>query len=622
MAFPENTVNDTGIKHIWDKVTAALSGKVDKVSGKGLSTNDYTTAEKDKLAGIESGAQVNPTIDSALSGTSTNAVQNKVVKSALDGKANTGDIPTVNNKTITIQLNGTTIESFTLNQSSNETINIQVTKSDVGLNNVGNFKAVSTVADQGLTSTEKSNARANIGAGTSNFDGAYSSLSGKPTLGTASAKDIPSSGNASTSQVVMGNDTRLSDSRPASDVSSWAKASTKPTYTASEVGLGNVPNVSTNDQTPTFTEASTRANIASGEKLSVILGKIKKFFTDLKTVAFTGAYSDLTGKPTIPAAQVNSDWNASSGVAQILNKPTIPAAANNGTLTIQKNGTNVQTFSANQSSNVTANIAVPTKVSELTNDSGYITSNLITGVKGDSESSYRTGNVNITKTNIGLGNVGNFKAVSTVASQGLTSTEKSNARTNIGAGTSSLTINQVTSETDTRYVAKNSDIDLDGHELDLGTNGGIAWGTDSAKTTTYPTTIMSADSSLDALFPTSGAVKSYINSNMIKTLWTGSVNTSGTTNLTSSAANYNFLIVSFNTVNSSYGCTIVTKGSNYQLQTIAGDDTYKLTIYQRSINISNTNFTTGTGCYMRGNAYGTGNYLTITGIYGIISKTI
>ena len=41
-------------------VNSALSGKVDKVSGKGLSTNDYTTEEKTKLAGIESGAQVNP----------------------------------------------------------------------------------------------------------------------------------------------------------------------------------------------------------------------------------------------------------------------------------------------------------------------------------------------------------------------------------------------------------------------------------------------------------------------------------------------------------------------------------------------------------------------------------
>ncbi len=62
----------------------------------------------------------------------------------------------------------------------------------------------------------------------------------------------------------------------------------------------------------------------------------------------------------------------------------------------------------------------------------------VTGVKGDSESSYRTGNINITKANIGLGNVGNFKAVSTVASQGLSSTEQSNARANIGAGTSSF----------------------------------------------------------------------------------------------------------------------------------------------------------------------------------------
>lgn len=67
--------------------------------------------------------------------------------------------------------------------------------------------------------------------------------------------------------------------------------------TAADVGLGNVPNVSTNDQTPTFTEASTRNNIASGEKLSVILGKVQKFFNDLKTVAFSGSFTDLTDKP-------------------------------------------------------------------------------------------------------------------------------------------------------------------------------------------------------------------------------------------------------------------------------------------------------------------------------------
>ena len=85
-------------------VTAALNKKVDIVSGKGLSTNDYSTADKDKLSGIASGAEVNvqsdwsvtdttsdayiknkPTIpsavivDSAISATSTNTLQNKII---------------------------------------------------------------------------------------------------------------------------------------------------------------------------------------------------------------------------------------------------------------------------------------------------------------------------------------------------------------------------------------------------------------------------------------------------------------------------------------------------------------------------------------------------------------
>lgn len=59
-------------------VNTALSGKVDKVSGKGLSTNDFTAGYKSKLDGIANGA--NKTIvDSSLSSTSTNPVQNKVV---------------------------------------------------------------------------------------------------------------------------------------------------------------------------------------------------------------------------------------------------------------------------------------------------------------------------------------------------------------------------------------------------------------------------------------------------------------------------------------------------------------------------------------------------------------
>lgn len=68
--------------------------------------------------------------------------------------------------------------------------------------------------------------------------------------------------------------------------------------------------------------------------------------------------------------------NSAGSVAwgNVSGRPTV----NNATLTIQKNGSNVATFTSNASSNVTANISVPTKVSQLTNDSGFITSNVST----------------------------------------------------------------------------------------------------------------------------------------------------------------------------------------------------------------------------------------------------
>ena len=68
----------TSFSNLCTVLKTVLSNKVDKVSGKGLSTNDYTTAEKNKLAGIATGA-TKITVDSALSTTSTNPVQSKAV---------------------------------------------------------------------------------------------------------------------------------------------------------------------------------------------------------------------------------------------------------------------------------------------------------------------------------------------------------------------------------------------------------------------------------------------------------------------------------------------------------------------------------------------------------------
>lgn len=81
-----------------------------------------------------------------------------------------------------------------------------------------NVGTISTEKTQSLTDTQKSTARDNLG------------------LGSAATRSVPASGNANATQVVLGSDTRLTNSRPASDVHEWAKAENKPSYTASEVG--------------------------------------------------------------------------------------------------------------------------------------------------------------------------------------------------------------------------------------------------------------------------------------------------------------------------------------------------------------------------------------------------
>lgn len=80
--------------------------------------------------------------------------------------------------------------------------------------------------------------------------------------------------------------------------------------TKADIGLGDVPNVTTNNQKPTFTQAATRDNIASGETLTTILGKLMKWYADLKNVAFSGNYNDLSGRPAIPTTLPASGGNA------------------------------------------------------------------------------------------------------------------------------------------------------------------------------------------------------------------------------------------------------------------------------------------------------------------------
>ena len=113
------------------------------------------------------------------------------------------------------------------------------------------------------------------------------------------------------------------------------------TFTVKNGSKGSVASVTNSGSGNVVTDVSLNT---STKVLTVTKNKT------LATVATSGSYTDLANKPTIPTV-------------------------NNGQLTIQKNGSTVATFTANQSGNATANISVPTKLSDLSERSlGALTS--------------------------------------------------------------------------------------------------------------------------------------------------------------------------------------------------------------------------------------------------------
>lgn len=90
---------------------------------------------------------------------------------------------------------------------------------------------------------------------------------------------------------------------------------------------------------------------------------IINFGASLAVVATTGSYNDLSSKPSIPAAQVQSDWNAVSGLGAVLNKPTIPSVSRTTStqmLSLVGTGATGTQISATKDSTVRASVSTST----------------------------------------------------------------------------------------------------------------------------------------------------------------------------------------------------------------------------------------------------------------------
>jgi hypothetical protein len=105
----------------------------------------------------------------------------------------------------------------------------------------------------------------------------------------------------------------------------------------------------------------------------------------------SGAKAGLVPSPGTTAG--TTKYLREDGTWQV--PPDHTYTVNNATLTIQKNGSNVATFTANSSSNKTANITVPTKVSELTNDSNFVNTTQLAAKADDSKVVHLSGDEDV-----------------------------------------------------------------------------------------------------------------------------------------------------------------------------------------------------------------------------------
>lgn len=158
---------------------------------------------------------------------------------------------------------------------------------------------------------------------------------------------------------------------------------------------GDASNVTSDIQSATI-----RTNLTTGEKLAVSLGKIKKFLSDLKTVAFTGSYADLTEKPT--------SMTANGGNADTVNNHTVDTdvpedAKFTDTVydTFVKSGTEAKVGLVPSPPTTAGTTKYLREDGTWAVPSSSIPDDTVTGIKGNVETEYRTGKVNLTSENIG-----------------------------------------------------------------------------------------------------------------------------------------------------------------------------------------------------------------------------
>ena len=343
-------------------VTAALNGKVDKVTGKDLSTNDYTNEEKRKLASIEAGAEVNVQADWEEEDSSADGyIQNKPT------------IPTVNDGTLSIQVGSAQAQTFTANQAGNTSVTIPLASQNAD----GLMSSTDKTKLDGIEAGAEVNVQADWEEEDSNAD---SYIQNKPTIptvndgtlsiqvGSAQAQTFTANQAGNTSVTIpmatqqddglmsSTDKTKLDGIAPGAEVN--VQADWEEEDSNADSYIQNKPNIPTvNDGTLSIQVGSSEAQTFTANQAgntSVTIPMVTQVADGLMS---STDKTKLDGIAQGAEVNVQSDWEEedSNADSYIQNKPNIPVV-NDGTLSIQVGSAQAQTFTANQSGNTSITI--------------------------------------------------------------------------------------------------------------------------------------------------------------------------------------------------------------------------------------------------------------------------
>ena len=338
-------------------------------------------------------------VDAALSSSSTNPVQNKVINSALAAKQNADTAVTHTANTavgdsshpVYVNASGAAVKIDKVAAASTADRATKATQDGNGANIASTYAKKTELPTKTSELTNDSNfvtadelpddytlpvATASALGGVKSGGDITVSSTGTVTVNSATTADSATTATSATKATQDGNGRNIANTYVVKAQGSTAASKAVVTDPSGNITTGTIASGMIASGAVTSAklgdDAVTAAKIASGAVGSDALAS--GAVTSAKIADGTIVNADINANAAISASKIAglADVATSGSYDDLTDAPTIPTV-NNATLTIQKNGTNVATFTANSATAATANITVPTKTSELTNDSDFAT---------------------------------------------------------------------------------------------------------------------------------------------------------------------------------------------------------------------------------------------------------